>query len=174
MTKELWLMRHGKAQRFDGIEDYDRALRKRGKLAARKIGEWLNDNRMRPDLIISSPASRAYATACIVCAELGMDPQDIVQDKRLYDEGMVRTKAVLNDFPGHCQKVLVVGHNPELEILLRHLIHPIQLPEVEKLIPTAALARLGISNEWSALEPHSAELLSLTYPKSLMKQDAED
>ena len=167
-------MRHGKAQRFDGIEDYDRPLKKKGKLAARRIGEWLKENSFHPELVISSPAARALATAKIVCSELEIDSDSIVQDKRLYDEGLVRVKAVLADCPDQYRKVLVVGHNPELESLLYYLVESADLPEADKLLPTAGLARLRMPDNWSQLSSSCAELLTITYPRTLINNDLED
>lgn len=63
MSRELWLLRHAKAKRGEGLEDFDRALKKRGKKAAQQVGEWLQQQQLIPDLIISSPAKRAIDTA---------------------------------------------------------------------------------------------------------------
>ena len=167
MNKELWLLRHGKAERYNGNEDYDRCLKKRGKKDAKRMGEWLKEEQLLPDVVISSPATRAIMTARIVCDVLGIDRELIRTEKRLYDEGLVRVKAVLADCPDSFNKVLVVGHNPELEGLLAYLVSLPQLPEVEKLLPTASLARLVLPDDWTHLEKDCAKLVSITCPKSL-------
>ena len=38
MSRELWLLRHGKSDRNIAMEDFDRPLKKRGKRAAERIG----------------------------------------------------------------------------------------------------------------------------------------
>ncbi len=167
MSRELWLMRHGKAERYDGIEDYDRPLKKRGKRDAKLIGEWLKNGDLIPDLVISSPAIRAIATAKWVCQSIGSGQQQIQMEKRLYDEGLTRVKAVLADCPQTLNRVLLVGHNPELEELLIFLLNDSRLPSVDKLFPTATLARLSMPGDWSQLTPGCAELLAITYPKQL-------
>lgn len=63
MSRELWLLRHGKAERYDGNEDYDRRLKKRGKSDVACMGEWLKEQGLLPDAVISSPAIRAIMTA---------------------------------------------------------------------------------------------------------------
>lgn len=171
--RELWLLRHGKAERYDGIEDYDRSLKKRGKRDVIAIGEWLNANSLLPNVVISSPAIRAISTANIICDVINMEHQHIQQEKRLYDEGLVRVRSVLADCPRTFDKVLLVGHNPELEQLLTFLVSPLHLPDAKKLFPTATLARLALPDDWSQLTQWDAELLSITYPKSLQKEDAE-
>jgi phosphohistidine phosphatase len=167
MNRELWLLRHGKAERYDGNEDYDRCLKKRGKRDAVRLGEWLKQHGLLPDLVISSPANRAIMTAKLVCDGLDIKRQHIQTEKRLYDEGLVRVKSVLADCPATFNRVLLVGHNPEFEDLLTYLVNPDDLPDAEKLLPTCALARLVMPDDWTQLEKACAELASITYPKSL-------
>ncbi len=170
MSRELWLLRHGKAEPFDSSEDYDRSLKKRGKRDATRIGEWMKEGMLLPDVVISSPAIRAISTAKIVCDVFGIDHRHIQQEKRLYDEGLVRVRSVLADCPASFSRVLLVGHNPEFEDLLTYLVNETELPDVKKLLPTAALARLILPDDWSQLDKGCAELLSITYPKSLTEE----
>ncbi len=169
MSRELWLLRHGKAERYNGDEDYDRRLKKRGKHDAAQMAKWLQEQGMLPDAVISSPATRAIMTTKIICAGLKIDNSQIQLEKRLYDEGLVRVKSVLADCPTTYKKVLLVGHNPELEELMAYLVNPLHLPDLEKLLPTAALARLALPSNWAHLEKHCADLLGITTPKSLAK-----
>ncbi|MGZ8947760.1 MAG: SixA phosphatase family protein, partial [Methylococcaceae bacterium] len=66
MSRELWLFRHGKSDRNLAMDDFDRPLKKRGKRGVQRIGEWLNQQRLIADWIVSSPAKRAVTTAKIV------------------------------------------------------------------------------------------------------------
>ncbi|MEY3288667.1 MAG: hypothetical protein RLZZ419_909 [Pseudomonadota bacterium] len=174
MSRELWLLRHGKSDRDDlSIEDFDRPLKKRGKHAAQQIGEGMHQQHLIPDWIVSSPAKRAIATANIVHKALDVKALVVVQDKRLYQEGFERLKAVLAECPLTAKRVLLVGHNPDLEDLLIHLVGAAHLPDIDKLLPTAALARLIMPDDWSHLTASSAELLSITYAKSSSADTAE-
>lgn len=161
MSRELWLLRHAKAKRDTQLDDFDRPLKKRGKQAALKLGAWLQQQHNVPDWVISSPAKRAMATATRVLE--GMDEMDltIVRDKRLYAEGVERLKTVLAECPANTQQVLLVGHNPELEDLLSYLVGASNLPDKEKLLPTAALARIAMPNDWAHLDAGSAQLIAL-------------
>jgi phosphohistidine phosphatase len=171
MSRELWLLRHGKAERFDASEDYDRALKKRGKQDAKRIGKWMGARRLLPDAIISSPATRAIETAIIVCNVIGRGYSSIQQEKRLYDEGIVRVKSVLADCPADLDRVLLVGHNPELEDLLTFLVAADDLPNVDKIMPTAGFVRLALPDDWSKLGQGCGKLLGATYPKALFKKE---
>ena len=167
MSKELWLLRHGKSDRNVAMEDFDRPLKKSGKRAAERIGEWLHQQRLIPDWIASSPAKRAISTAKIVQKAIAVDGLGIMQDKRLYQEGFERLKTVLSECPLEARRVLLVGHNPELEDLLINLVGAANLPDTDKLLPTAALARLVMPEDWTHLDAGCAKLLSITCAKSL-------
>ena len=170
MSRELWLLRHGKSDRDIIMDDCDRPLKKRGKRAAQRIGEWLQQQRLIPDWIVSSPAKRAITTAKIVHKAIAVEALAITQDKRLYQEGFEPLKTVLAECPLEAGRVLLVGHNPELEDLLIHLVGAANLPDTDKLLPTAALARLIMPDDWSHLEAGCAKLLSITCAKSLPEE----
>ena len=110
MSRELWLLRHGKSDRDIIMDDFDRPLKKRGKRAAQRIGEWLQQQRLIPDWIVSSPAKRAITTAKIVHKAIAVEALAITQDKRLYQEGFEPLKTVLAECPLEAGRVLLVGH----------------------------------------------------------------
>jgi phosphohistidine phosphatase len=149
------------------MADFDRPLKKRGKRAAQHIGKWLQQQRLIPDWILSSPAKRALKTAQTVLKAIDAPNLEIEQADRLYQQGFEQLKTVLAECPLEANRVLLVGHNPELEDLLVNLVGVANLPDTEKLLPTAALARLTLPNDWTHLNAGCARLLSITYAKSL-------
>jgi phosphohistidine phosphatase len=70
--------------------------------------------------------------------------------------------------------LLLVGHNPGLEDLARHLTGA---GETEALIrfggamPTSALAVISLPGTWSAAQPKSGRLELFATPKSLGSDD---
>jgi phosphohistidine phosphatase len=169
MSRELWLLRHAKAETNANIDDFDRNLKKRGKHAAKRIGLWMKQQQFRPDLVLSSPALRAISTTRLVCPYIGIAEQDILQDGRLYFADKGRLKSVLAESAGQAQRVLLVGHNPGLEELLIDLAASI--PEMDKLMPTSAFVRLDMPDHWQNLTSGCAELVSITHAKALMEGD---
>lgn len=165
--KELWLLRHAKSDRNVNVSDIERPLKKRGKRDAKNIGVWLRNQHLIPDAILSSPAVRAIETVKVIYEQLQVDGLVIQEDSRLYATGIEELKMVLSSCPETTKHVLLVGHNPELENLLIHLVGAQALPDTEKLLPTSALVRLSIECEWSQLRQDCAKLLSITYAKSL-------
>jgi phosphohistidine phosphatase len=167
MSRELWLLRHGKSDRDVIVNDFDRPLKKRGIRAAQRIGIWMQQMELIPDIIISSPAERAIATSKIVCKAIAFNEEHIQQNISLYADGFESIKSVLKVIPQKNKKILLVGHNPELEDLLIHLVGKTNIPEVKKLIPTAAFVRLTMPTKWTDLLSGCAQLVSITHPKSL-------
>lgn len=172
MSRELWLLRHGKSDRDIDTADFDRPLKKRGKRAAQTIGAWMKRQALIPDLILTSPAKRALATAIRVCEELGVGDA-ICQDKRLYASGVDALKSVLSECPKESGRVLLVGHNPELEQFLIEMVGSANLPYTNKLMPTAALARMAMPDDWTNLESGAAELIAITYAKTLFDESGD-
>ena len=170
MTRELFLLRHGKSDWDTGTSDFDRPLKDRGKRGAQQIGVWIQRQALLPDHIISSPAERAIVTAEKTCKAMGLGTQGIHKDERLYGADVGRLRQVLADCPVHAQRVLLVGHNPGLEELLIDLTDG-EVPDQKdgNLLPTTTLARLKMAKDWASLESGCATLLSLVRSRSLPK-----
>ena len=68
--KTLVLVRHAKSSwGKPGLEDRDRPLSRRGKRDAPRMGKRLAKQGVKPDLVLSSPARRALATAPSISSE---------------------------------------------------------------------------------------------------------
>ena len=171
MTRELLLLRHGKSDWDAGVDDYYRPLKDRGKRGAQRIGVWLAQQKIVPDLIVTSPAERALVTAQKACKAMGNGDQGIQRDKRIYAAAIDELLAVLADCPQDAGRVMLVGHNPGLEELLAWLAREtVPLPEDGKLLPTATLARLQMPADWRALVAGCAQLESITRSGTLPKK----
>lgn len=169
MPRELLLLRHAKSDWGTGAAaDFDRPLAKRGRKDAPLVGAWLYREGMTPDHFISSPAARARETAVLVCKALDLKKKRIVWDEGIYDADLPSLLAVLARVPPRALTVLLVGHNPGLEELLRFLTgNDLDEPGDGKLMPTAALARLEMPDDWSELEVGCATVMSIVRPKQL-------
>lgn len=167
MTHELLLLRHAKSDWSVDMDDFSRPLKKRGRRAAKQVGRWLHDQHLIPDMILSSPATRALMTAERLCRQLDIDESAIVCDLRIYEADAPTLLKVLR-IRAHGQRVLLVGHNPGLESLLLKLIpHSVPLPANGKCLPTAALAQLAFEGDWTELTEGRAKLITLVRPDSL-------
>lgn len=73
-----------------------------------------------PDRIISSSALRARETAQLVAGDCGYAGELILTD-RLYAEDVEDWLLLLGEQPANLGSVMLVGHNPGLEVLLEKL-----------------------------------------------------
>ncbi|MEW7985238.1 MAG: histidine phosphatase family protein [Candidatus Thiodiazotropha sp.] len=171
MTRELMLLRHGKSDWSQQLEDFKRPLKDRGKRGAQRMGVWLLQQQLQPDYVISSPAERAIVTAQKTVKAMGGDADAIVQDRRIYAANVGELLRVLSDVPPDSKRVMLVGHNPGLEMLTEYLHgERIPLPSDGKLIPTATLAHIEMPDDWIDLKTGDGELLSIVRPSSLDKK----
>lgn len=159
--KTLLLLRHAKSSwKQDELPDQERPLNKRGKKEAPKVGKYLKENNLVPDLILSSTARRAHDTARAVAEECGFDGQiDLYQDLYLSDPACYLD--ILRCLPDDARRVLVVGHNPDVEDLLT------LLTDVSEHMTTAALAVVDLPiSSWQELnEATDGRLQTLWSPR---------
>jgi phosphohistidine phosphatase len=144
--KTLLLLRHAKSSwKQPELNDHDRPLNKRGKKEAPKVGEYLKSNNLVPDQILSSTARRAQDTAQAVAEESGFDkPIELYQD--LYMSEPSCYLDILHRLSDSSNRVLVVGHNPDLDELLT------LLTDVTQHMTTAALAQIDLPiSSWTEL-----------------------
>ncbi len=168
MTKQLLILRHGKSDWRIDCNDFNRPLKKRGKLATKKIAMYLQELTQIPDYIISSPAKRALDTAEIICETMGLNKNQVHIDSQLYAACLKELFLVLADTPNNIERVLLVGHNPGLESLLLHLYEGnIETSEKGKLLATATLATLSMPDHWDSFPKGCAKLVSITHPAEL-------
>src|SRR4051812_26165531 len=79
----LVAVRHAKADRPPGLDDFERPLLRRGRDDAAVAGEWLRATVGRPGLVVSSPARRAAETAEALIAAYDDRPA-LVYEERVY------------------------------------------------------------------------------------------
>ncbi|WP_102784611.1 histidine phosphatase family protein [Thalassospira sp. GB04J01] len=168
MTRELLILRHGKAKTPIGIADRDRPLKTTGKRQAQRVGAWLQDHALRPDVTVSSSAERAYVTAQKMLKAGGTHAHDIAVDDRIYNASVAALLNVLGTFPSAPNRVMIVGHNPGLEGLVHHLAS-LSLPGTDdgRLLKTGTLIHLSMPDDWRQLDRDCAKIVDYVRPDSL-------
>lgn len=163
-VKTLLILRHAKSSWDDAsLDDHERPLNARGRRDATRMGDLLRDERLIPDVIITSDAVRAHTTALAV-AEAAGHRRDIVVAPLLYHASPQDVLAVLQTIPdAYARTVMIVGHNPGLEDLIA------QFTGERHDLPTAALAQLAVPTEaWDELNAATrATLVDIWRPKEL-------
>ena len=119
---DLFILRHGKAGQSTGEPDDNmRALTPAGRKEIKDIARWLKKEKVRFDLIATSPLIRARETAGIVARTLDQDGQSVIWDD-LAPGGDVDSICYHIAQSGNDAAILVVGHEPELSGLTGKII----------------------------------------------------
>lgn len=164
--KTLLLMRHAKSSWDDSrLSDFERPLNERGLSTAPYMGSVMAENNLSPDRILSSPAERAKQTAFLV-KDGGNLPAVVELDENIYEASPFRLLEIVNDTPASVDTLMLVGHNPGMEGLLKILTGETHS------IPTAALIKipLNVSN-WSGVHNESGSVEMFFRPRELMKNN---
>jgi len=166
--RQLILLRHGKADSGAGTDDFDRALATGGETESVLIGEWLRDNALAPDCVLSSPSARAAATAALACDASGVGSGIIQYDRRLYLASVETLNAVIEAADAESRRLMIVGHNPGLEMLLLSLVGARQLAEQGGgEMSTAAVAVIDLTTGWASIGTGMGRLSAFIAPRDL-------
>lgn len=169
----LHLLRHAKSDRDAGIEDHERPLSRRGRDAARRVGERLPAAIGRLDLVLCSTALRTRETAVLALARFAPPPRMLFEDALYLADrrALLRRIAALDEAVG---TVLLIGHNPGLHELAIALASP-DSPGYERLadgkFPTAARVSFVIDAPWAALGHARHKLVDYVTAKSHGSED---
>jgi phosphohistidine phosphatase len=111
---EIYLVRHAEAvERAEELEEGTRWLTKKGRKAIHKGALRLRKKRVRPDLIITSPLTRAVQTAELLMAEVGSHAE-LVADSRVAPDGTAEQLVELIRGSKQGDRLMLVGHEPLL------------------------------------------------------------
>jgi phosphohistidine phosphatase len=160
--KTLTIFRHAKSSwSHPDLSDHDRPLNKRGERDAPIMGERLKAAGIRPSLIISSSAVRAWKTAKIVARQISYPPEFLQRESDLYHAGINGLYDVIGRQDEGFNSILVVGHNPGMTDFANNL-----LPGLTSNLPTAGFVAISIdSDDWNLRERDDARLIEYNYPK---------
>jgi phosphohistidine phosphatase len=112
-NKILYLVRHAKAEKSSLVyPDIDRPLAEAGIEESYRMANQMRTAGEMPEIIISSPATRAIATALVFKRTLGLPDQKLLLDQKLYDIHINDFLIYISDLNDEYKTVMIVGHNP--------------------------------------------------------------
>jgi phosphohistidine phosphatase len=162
---ELVLLRHGKAEKQYHGSDFERDLTETGCDRTKSVANYMREQQLLPDIIISSSAKRAIATTNIVCDIFSINTNMIKIRTDLYDAESDDVLTIIQQLPETVMRVLLVGHNPALEVLAEQLVS--NSAEDIHLSPSS-MARLAFTRRWSDLATGQCRLLSIMHAQELV------
>lgn len=161
--KLLTLIRHAKSSHDNpAMRDIHRPLNLRGRREAAAMGRHLDVAfRFSPDLMVSSTATRAIATARMIAQETGYDEWSIKQEERIYEAPVSALLEVVRETGDSVNHLAVFGHNPGLENFCNWLCGK---RVVEGLRTTGVLLLELDIDAWKATAEGRGHLQQYLYP----------
>ena len=170
--KTLFLLRHAKSSWSDeSCTDHERPLSERGQLAAPRMAQYFREQGLKADAIWVSTATRTRQTYDLMAR--AFDGVVLRHDDALYGTSSTELIGMLARQGGDARSILVLGHNPCMEMTAWSLLREDQLrtdpaQDMARKFPTCALAQIELPIEtWKDLSAGSGSLIRFVKPKSL-------
>jgi phosphohistidine phosphatase len=160
--KQLYIVRHAKSDwGNEFLQDIDRPLSQRGYEDAYRMAEHFKKTQKIPELIVSSPASRAINTAFIFARKFGINEKEVVIEKRIFEANESKLSELISELPDSKNTVMLFGHNPGLT----NFINSVSDKEIDNL-PTCGIVLLSYElKSWKKIYEQTAHFNSFYFPK---------
>ena len=163
----ITLFRHAKAESPTMQKsDFDRVLANRGRRNADRMGRFIVKNGLLPDMLIVSPAARTRETFEVASVHWPDIP--VVYRDSIYEASATNIMAAIESIAGDAERVMVIGHNPGLAVLLGNLVETPPPGSDIFYFPTSCVADIGFDAATIAdIAPASGRLMSLVRVRDL-------
>jgi len=167
-AKRLFVLRHAKSS-WDNpaLDDHDRPLAPRGQRALEVMSAYLQTSGVEPQLVLCSSSRRTRDTL----EGIAVGGEHLIEPA-LYSATCDQVLARLRELPDSVTSVMLIGHNPTLQMLVLRLSnHEGSGPPdprrdtVKHKFPTCALAALSFDCAWGELGSGRARLEEFVTPK---------
>jgi phosphohistidine phosphatase len=162
--KRVVLIRHAKATPWGYENDFERELTEKGRNDAGKVSRRLREEGIIPEIMVASPALRAFETAAIFASEFGITENEIIRDHELY-HGYTTGELIqmIRALPDEKQSVFIFGHNPSFEYYASGLCRSFR-----NEIPTCSAVVIDFETEsWKMAAAREGTLFRQFNPKEL-------
>ena len=165
--KTLTVLRHAKSSwKNASLQDCERPLNSRGHRDAPVMAQRIKQIGIRPSLILSSPAERAWTTAKIVAREIGYPAEFLQQEDRLYHASVRSLVKLIAEQDSGFNSIMIVGHNPGLTDFANYVS-----PNLTDNIPTCGFVSFTIDlQDWNLGRDIETESVIYEYPKRVEKK----
>lgn len=130
-----------------------------------QVADFLVEQSVSPDLIISSHAVRAFETASLLAGALNYPRHNIKIESHIYHQGAEGLWSLVFGLPDNKDHVMLVGHNPSLTQFVNGL-----LDQSLDYLPTSAVVSVSFfTQHWNELLIAEKKINFITYPEHLKK-----
>lgn len=170
--RTLYMCRHAKSSwSHPGLSDHDRPLNDRGIRDAPFMARVFMDRMEAPDLLMSSTAERAAATARTFARILGAVEATtfdhstagpvLMFDQAMYHASVDGLLRIINALPDHARRVMLFGHNPGAT----EIVNVLSSADIGN-IPTCGMVRIDFPfNSWSMVSRDTGTAIWQDFPK---------
>ncbi|WP_433499242.1 SixA phosphatase family protein [Sphaerimonospora sp. CA-214678] len=156
-VKTLVVVRHAEAGHVPGLPDRERPLTDEGEHDARAAGEIIG--RLRPDLVVCSPAVRTLRTAEL----LGLDAP-VETEREIWEAYPEELLDLLRRTDPDVRTLVLVGHNPGVHRLLLGLIGTAD-GDFPPGFPPGTAAVIRLPGPWAEADFGTGRLIDLCLPR---------
>ena len=123
--------------------------------------DFLKKRRSTIDLILCSPAVRAYETAKLFAWALEIPEEALRQENGIYAADADRLGNQFFDLPANVNSLMMVGHNPGITDFANLFLHP----RIE-MLPTSGMVGLEFeTDKWEEIMDCKSKKLFVVFPK---------
>ena len=143
--KTLYIVRHAKSSWDNpGLADHERPIIKKGKNRTKLVCDYLVENNLNVDLLISSHAVRAQQTAFIIADALNYPEGNIQISPTIYHGDIDNLFNQLFELSDDVTSVMLFGHNPTFTTFANYF-----LPKNMDWLPTSAIVSIEFdTDQW--------------------------
>lgn len=161
--KTLILVRHAKSSwDIAGQKDFDRTLNERGKRDAPEMAQRLKEKGVKIDVIVSSPAKRAFKTARYFAEVFKRDKDDIQSVDQLYEAPLETFYSVVAGLDNKHETVALFAHNPGITAFANTLTDV----RTDNMPTCSLFAVQADADDWKSFRTSTKKFLFFDYPKN--------
>lgn len=168
--KILYLVRHAKAILESRTQkDFDRQLLEKGLKRTRHIIDFLLNKNICIDLIVCSPAVRAFETARAIAHALNYPLVNIKLERTLYEGDANKIADLFYDLPQNIDSLMIVGHNPSITNFANQF-----LDEPIDYLPTSGIVSINFdAKSWDEIWQAKKNTNFVVTPRMLKNNNGE-
>ena len=167
----LSILRHAKSSWDDSrLDDHERPLAKRGAREAPRVGGYIAEHDLKPDMVLCSDAVRTRATLALVLAEWEGAPPKTSYEEGLYLAPPSELLARIHEVGPGVHNLMIIGHNPGVHALALELTGSGDrklIGSLAKGFSTATLAVLSFDvDAWTEVAAGTGRLRHFISPRA--------